>query len=64
MGEVYRPERGVKRRRERMPDVEPMPQISRPTPVDTESLAREVERLRLELEKVKQALAAHDIRID
>jgi hypothetical protein len=63
MGEVYKPENFVRKRRRDIPDIKPKPPVS-PIPPSIETLAQEVERLKKELEKLKRALSAHGIKIN
>ncbi len=57
MGWVYKPEDAEKKSR-RIPDIRPEP------PPSPENLLQEVQLLRREVERIKQALRRHGIRVE
>jgi len=63
MGEVLKPERLVGKRKTRLPEILPKPPIQ-PSPPTSPSLNWEIQKLKNELEKIKQALKKHGIVIE
>ena len=64
MGEVYRPEDIVHRRGKSVHDLtpRPIPQPIMPTSIDATS--QDIESIKVEIAKIKQALRAHGIAIE
>jgi hypothetical protein len=65
MGEVRRPESLIRRRpRPETPDMPHIPAPSRPAPTGLEELFREVQMLKTEIFKLKQAMREHGITVE
>jgi hypothetical protein len=65
MGEVRKPESLIRRRPSiETPDMPHIPSSSQPVPTSLENLIREIQEIKNEVSKVKQALKAHGIVVE
>ena len=64
LGEVYRPEDVVRRRRKPVPNLTPKPTPQPITPTSLEEISREIELIKVEVAKIKLALRAHGVAIE
>jgi len=63
LGEVYRPEDIIQRKKRQIRDLTPTPIPQPATPTSLETILREIESMKAEITKIKQALRAHSIAI-
>lgn len=64
MGEVYRPEDVIKRRKGQVRDLTPTPIPHPASPMNLEVIFQEIELMKAEITKIKQALRTHGISVE
>jgi hypothetical protein len=64
LGEVYRPEDILSRRQGKPSDLTPTPTRKPSTPHSLESIINEINSLKVEIAKIKEALKIHGITIE
>jgi hypothetical protein len=64
LGEVYKPENMIQKRKRQVPDLTPTPLPQSSSPMSLETILREIESMKAEITKIKQSLRAHGISVE